>query len=66
MIDLARKLWNLDARPTPALPLIVLWCFFRAMIGGRVGVRDKESFEQLRADGIQRTASLLLLRQMKI
>jgi len=53
VIDLARRLWNLGRRAEePGFsfdrPLVIL----QSDDWGRVGVRDQEGFEQLRAEGI--------------
>ena len=54
MIDLARKLWNLGRKAdVPGFTFDRPLVLFQSDDWGRVGVRDKESFEQLRADGIQ-------------
>lgn len=54
MIDLAKKIWNRTRRrDVPGFsfdrPLVLI----QSDDWGRVGVRDKEGFEQLRADGVQ-------------
>jgi hypothetical protein len=54
VIDLAKKIWNRTRRPdVPGFsfdrPLVLI----QSDDWGRVGVRDKEGFEQLRADGVQ-------------
>ncbi len=54
MIDLARKLWSLGRKTdVPGFTFDRPLVLFQSDDWGRVGVRDKEGFEQLRADGIQ-------------
>lgn len=53
-MDLARKWWNLGRKAdAPGFTFDRPLVLFQSDDWGRVGVRDKEGFEQLRAEGIQ-------------